>query len=71
MKGLIMSDLSVVSQTLYVPMLGRIHASLYHPEVFFDQKALSISNQLPNSLLDMHGQNEYTLMASARQVKKC
>lgn len=34
-----MSELSKISETLYVPMGGRIYASENFPEVFYDKKS--------------------------------
>ena len=60
-----MAKLTAVSETLYVPLLGRIYASLHHPEILYDKKSLSIADQLPAVIKNMSGQNEYTLLASA------
>ena len=46
-----MSKLGVVEDTLFVPMLGRIYASEYCPQILYDPKALE--------------QSQYTLLASA------
>ena len=35
-----MQTLGVVEDTLFVPMLGRIYASEYCPQVLYDKKAL-------------------------------
>lgn len=60
-----MSELSVVSETLYVPLFGRIYASRNCPAILFDEKALALWDQLPQRVKEMPGQNEYTLLASA------
>lgn len=62
-----MSELGIVEDTLFVPMLGRIYASENCPKVLYDEKALSLKESLPDGLMDreMKGQSEYTLLASA------
>ena len=45
-----MSKLGVVEDTLFVPMLGRIYASEYCPQILYDPKALELKKQLPSSL---------------------
>jgi len=42
-----MTALTTVSETLYIPLLGRIYASRHHPDILCDEMALSISNELP------------------------
>ena len=37
-----MSKLGVVEDTLFVPMLGRIYASEYCPQILYDPKALEL-----------------------------
>jgi O-methyltransferase involved in polyketide biosynthesis len=64
-----MSELTVVSETLYVPLLGRIYASKHHPDILCDEKALSIFDELPVNVKEMPGQTEYTLLASAIRSK--
>ena len=64
-----MAELSTVSETLFVPMLGRIYSSKEHPSVFRDEFALSFENKLPKDLLTKGHQSEYTLMASAIRSK--
>ena len=60
-----MSKLGVVEDTLFVPMLGRIYASEYCPQVLYDEKALELKKKLPSGLLGKSGQSQYTLLASA------
>ncbi len=64
-----MPELSAVSETLYVPLLGRIYASRYHPRVLFDKAALAVESKLPFPMKAMTGQNEYTYLASAVRSK--
>ncbi len=59
------SKLSKVSDTLYVPLLGRIYASNNHKNILYDEKALEVSESLPSELFLDNGQNEYTYIASA------
>ncbi len=60
-----MPELTTVSETLYVPLLGRIYASTFHPDILYDKKALEIKEKLPVVIREMPGQTEYTLLASA------
>ena len=60
-----MQILGVVEDTLFVPMLGRIYASEYCPQVLYDKKALELKNKLPSDLIEQNKQNQYTLLASA------
>lgn len=60
-----MAKLGVVEDTLFVPMLGRIYASEYCPQVLYDKKALELKNNLPLDLIEQKKQNQYTLLASA------
>ena len=60
-----MSRLGVVEDTLFVPMLGRIYASEYCPQVLYDEKALELKKRLPSCLPEQDGQSQYTLLASA------
>jgi O-methyltransferase involved in polyketide biosynthesis len=60
-----MPSLTRTSETLYVPLLGRIYASRCHPNILHDAEALSIADRLPDDIRDMPGQTEYTLLASA------
>lgn len=64
-----MPELTVVSETLYIPLLGRIYASKHHPHILYDKMALSISDRLPKSIKEIPGQTEYTLLASAVRSK--
>ena len=43
-----MSKLGVVEDTLFVPMLGRIYASEYCPQILYDPKALELKEKLPS-----------------------
>ena len=60
-----MSKLGVVEDTLFVPMLGRIYASEYCPQILYDKKALELKKKLPSDLIEKNMQNQYTLLASA------
>ena len=60
-----MSHFGVVEDTLFVPMLGRIYASEYCPQILYDPKALELKKKLPSSLPEQDGQSQYTLLASA------
>lgn len=60
-----MPKLSALSDTLYVPLLGRIYTSKNHPAVLYDEAALSLWDQLPKAVQEMPFQTEYTQLASA------
>ena len=60
-----MQKLGVVEDTLFVPMLGRIYASEYCPQILYDKKALELKKKLPSGLIEQNMQNQYTLLASA------
>ena len=60
-----MSHLGVVEDTLFVPMLGRIYASEYCPQVLYDEKALELKKRLPSGLPEQGRLSQYTLLASA------
>jgi O-methyltransferase involved in polyketide biosynthesis len=64
-----MPELTTVSETLYVPLLGRIYASTHCPDILYDKMALNIMKQFPEKTTDMSGQTEYTLIASAVRSK--
>lgn len=55
-----MSKLGVVEGTLFVPMLGRIYASEYCPQILYDPKALELKQKLPSSLPEQDGQSQYS-----------
>ncbi len=63
-----MSKLGVVEDTLFVPMLGRIYASEYCPQILYDPKALELKKRLPSGLLEQNGQSQYTLLGFRRSV---
>ena len=54
-----MSKLGVVEDTLFVPMLGRIYASEYCPQILYDPKALELKKRLPSGLPEQNGQSQY------------
>lgn len=51
-----------VSNTLFVPLVARIHISRRFPEYFYDAKALELEDALPEGA--EKGSSEYTDMAS-------
>lgn len=60
-----MENLNGVEMTLFVPLLGRIFASKYFPQIFYDAKALALERLVPAHLPEKEGQTEYTLIAGA------
>lgn len=63
------TDLSAISETLYVPMAGRIYAHKYFPEIILDDKLDLIKKQIQKAIDIFKGQSEYTLLASAVRSK--
>ena len=65
-----MPELSELSKTLYIPLVGRIYASRHYPSMIHDPKALGLESSLPEDAATMNrGQNEYTMVSSiARSV---
>ena len=63
------TDLSGISETLYVPMAGRIYAQQYFPEIISDDKLDLIKKRIPKDIDIFKGQSEYTLLASAVRSK--
>ncbi|MCR4612275.1 MAG: class I SAM-dependent methyltransferase [Lachnospiraceae bacterium] len=59
------SDLGVVEDTLYVPMLGRIYAGENCRNILYDKKALELKSKMPQSVVDNDKQTQYTYLASA------
>lgn len=60
-----MPALTAVSDTLYVPLLGRIFATKQYPHILRDEAALAIYDSLEPRIKAMPGQSEYALLASA------
>ena len=60
-----MQNFNKVEDTLYIPLLGRIFASINFPDIFHDKKALEIKNKLPRNLRRQDNQTEYTLLTYA------
>lgn len=63
-----MSKISEISKTLYVPLGGRIYASEYFPDLFYDAKAIELKNRIPQDILNYKLQSQYTFLAS---VSRC
>ena len=65
-----MPELSELSKTLYIPLVGRIYASRHYPSMIHDPKALGLESSLPEDAATMNReQNEYTMVSSiARSV---
>ncbi|MDO5713274.1 MAG: class I SAM-dependent methyltransferase [Tissierellia bacterium] len=64
-----MDGLTNVSETLYVPMAGRIYSSKYSPHFFYDEVALHIYEKYPEYFEKSLQQEEYTHLASAMRSK--
>lgn len=57
--------LTAVSETLYVPMAGRIYAGRKYPHIVNDDKVFLLEKKIPAEVDIFKGQTEYTLIASA------
>lgn len=55
--------LSGVEDTLYIPLVARIYISENFPEFFYDEKALSLKQNIPTNLIEKNA-SEYFHMAS-------
>ncbi|MDO5532238.1 class I SAM-dependent methyltransferase [Sutterella sp.] len=60
-----MTEIGIVEDTLFVPLIGRIHASEHFPWILRDEKALELRKSLPARIFREDRQGEYTLVASA------
>lgn len=60
-----MQESGKIEDTMFVPMLGRIYASTYFPDILFDRKALELADKLPEEIKGAETQTQYTLLASA------
>lgn len=60
-----MKGLSVISETLFIPLAGRIYVSKQHPKLLNDTKALEIESQIDKEYLSLKHADEYSLLASA------
>ena len=57
-----MSELGVVEDTLFIPMLGRIYASEKCPAILYDKKALSLKDKLPSGMIENDGQRRHLVL---------
>jgi len=60
-----MDKLNGISETLFIPLAGRIYASERFPELFYDKRLYELRIKLPEIEPDFPKQNEYTYLASA------
>ena len=60
-----MDNFTDLEETLFVPMLGRIHATENFPNILNDRVALGLKSKLPNNIKGAKTQTEYTLLAGA------
>ncbi|ACV23399.1 O-Methyltransferase involved in polyketide biosynthesis [Slackia heliotrinireducens] len=63
-----MAELNTVSETLFVPLAGRIQISQQKPNILHDAKALELKSRVPAELLNKGKQSQYTLVASASRA---
>ena len=66
-----MSKLGVLEDTLFVPMLGRIYASEYCPQILYDPKALELKKKLPSGLLGEGRPEPVYPVGLRRPVRQC
>ncbi len=60
-----MENTTMMEDTLFLPVLGRIYASEKFPHILMDQKALELKAKLPTHLQDRQMQNQYAALAGA------
>lgn len=60
-----MPDFSIIEDTLFVPMLGRIYATEKFPNILNDTMAITLKEHLPQNLKGADTQTQYTFLASA------
>lgn len=59
------TNMSDVSQTLFIPMGRRIYASKHFPSILYDTQALKLKSKIPPEILKGERQSQYTFLASA------
>lgn len=59
--------LSGVEDTLYIPLLGRIYASEKFPDFFYDEQALLLKPQIPESLTKAQASEFFHMSSACRQ----
>lgn len=64
-----MSNLTKVSETLNIPMNGRIYSSKFTPKFFYDEKAIELYEKYPKDFKNSFEDEEYTYIASAMRSK--
>ncbi len=60
-------NLSGVEDTLFIPLAARIYVSKRFPNYFYDEKALSLEQNLPQNVITEKS-SEYTMLASASRA---
>ena len=61
-----MPEFNAVENTLFIPMLGRIYISEHFQNILYDEKALSLKDVLPKSLVETGSDSENILSARLR-----
>jgi len=64
----VMRDLQGVADTLFIPLVARIHVSRRFPEYFYDEKALSLENFVPGDGI-RRSSSEYMYLASVARYR--
>ncbi|MDD3122457.1 MAG: class I SAM-dependent methyltransferase [Candidatus Izemoplasmatales bacterium] len=54
-----------ISDTLFVPLIGRIYATKHHFSLLYDKYAVDLESKIESQMLNQNCMNEYTLLASA------
>ncbi len=60
-------NLSGVEDTLFIPLVARIYVSRRFPKYFYDEKALSLEQNLPQNIITEKS-SEYTMLSSASRA---
>ena len=64
----VMRDLQGVADTLFIPLVARIHVSRRFPEYFYDEKAMSLENFVPGDGI-RRSSSEYMYLASVARYR--
>lgn len=57
--------LNNISETLFIPLYGRVYATKNYPDLLNDQASCSLIKKIPDDINKIYKQTEYTYLASA------
>ncbi len=57
---------NAVQDTLYIPLVGRIYATKYHPAFFYDEQSLKLETAIPQSKRQFNKAQYYYLAGATR-----